>query len=102
MPIYEYRCQSCGVILEFLVRGQAPSACGDKCRLQGPMEERGQGKLERILSAPAAVARPDAIGHEGPTAQRAADAGFTVYKKEDAANRIYRKQAGSGPDWVQR
>jgi putative FmdB family regulatory protein len=44
MPIYEYRCQTCGQRVEILVRSgmSAPPACPD-C---------GSTLLERLLSAP--------------------------------------------------
>ena len=43
MPIYEYRCQTCGLQFELLVRGDDAPAC-----------ERCSGKnLEKLLSLPA-------------------------------------------------
>ncbi|MCS6913213.1 MAG: hypothetical protein RMK29_04690 [Myxococcales bacterium] len=49
MPIYEYRCE-CGAVLEVLDRlGTKRDVCGELCVRS---EERGQGRLERWLSAP--------------------------------------------------
>lgn len=103
MPIYEFVCQKCGAHIEALVRiSDVPTTCGTHCQLKPDQEGHGSGPLQRKMSAPAAVARPESINREGPSTKQMADAGFTVYKKADAERRIYRKESGSGPDWVQR
>ena len=103
MPIYEFNCEKCGNDLELLIPfSQIPQKCGPHCCLKAEVAGAGEGTLKRLISRPANVKDPQSIGHSAPTTKQMGDAGFTVYKKEDAANRIYRKTAGSGPDWVQR
>jgi putative FmdB family regulatory protein len=104
MPIYEFVCQHCNARFEQLMKSSdTPQAlCGRLCKLERSDENFGVGDLQRVISAPAAVARPEFINREGPSTKQMADSGFTVYKKEDPERRIYKKQSGSGPDWVQR
>ena len=45
MPIYEYKCQSCGQVSEFLVHGGSESE-DHKC------PDCGSRSLERVLSVP--------------------------------------------------
>ena len=101
MPIYEFVCEQCGEHLELLVRGGAsPEKCGKHC--QAMEGDYGQGTLKRVVSRPAAVTRPEHIGHEGPTAKQAGAAGFGVYKKTGDGPGHYRKESGPGPDSIQR
>jgi hypothetical protein len=54
MPIYEYVCE-CGATLESLESvGTCRSECGELCQRSAKRQqpERGQGKIERVLSAP--------------------------------------------------
>ena len=103
MPIYEFTCEQCGKNLELLVPfSKIPSVCGNHCGLTADQPGAGQGRLKRLMSRPAAVKDPESIGQSSPTTKKMGDAGFTVYKKEDAATGTYRKQSGSGPDTIQR
>ncbi len=97
MPIYEYRCQTCGAILEFLVRsGKEPTVCGDSCTAASG-SQRGKGKLSKIISKPADVKRPERIGR-GLSDKEVEKAGFTRLKKESGG---YRRTAGTGaPEWI--
>jgi len=51
MPIYEYRCQQCGEILEVRQRMDDPplEQCGDRCRTEDPAL-RGAGHLDKVMS----------------------------------------------------
>jgi hypothetical protein len=58
MPIYEYRCE-CGATLESLESvGSKRALCGELCQKQAraasgdSLPPVGQGRLERLLSAP--------------------------------------------------
>jgi putative FmdB family regulatory protein len=96
MPVYEYRCEACGCQLEVLVRGSAPpTVCGERCP-----SGRGDGPLVKIISAPAAVSRPESIGHEGPSDKEIGKAGFTKYVREGKGT--YRKTAGPGEAYIQK
>ena len=95
MPVYEYRCETCGCRLEILVRGAAPTLCGDHCPSQ-----RGDGVLVKVISAPAAVSRPESIGREGPSDKKIGESGFTKYVREGKGT--YRKTAGPGEAYIQK
>ncbi|MFH1436867.1 MAG: zinc ribbon domain-containing protein [Pseudomonadota bacterium] len=58
MPIYEYKCNTCGRISEFLVSGKEPagSAQCPSC---------GGRRMERVLSAPGGITIQDKGGHAG-------------------------------------
>jgi len=52
MPLYEYRCQSCGTRFERLVRSTAPTATAGDDRAQAPLvcPKCADSKVERLLS----------------------------------------------------
>jgi putative FmdB family regulatory protein len=93
MPIFEYRCEQCQARLEVFVRGQPPELCGERCP-----SGRGDGPLTKMISRPAAVARPDSIGREGPSDKKIGEGGFTKYVREGKG--AYRKTAGPGENYL--
>lgn len=51
MPIYEYRCEECGDVLEVRQRMDDPllETCGDRCRNDDP-GARGTGRVSKQFS----------------------------------------------------
>lgn len=83
MPIYEYRCEDCGEVLELFLQPSDPEPrlCGYRCPLGREDERRGGGLVARVLSAPAPAVQSVLLG-DRPTAQQIEKAGFTVYRNE--------------------
>ncbi len=92
MPIFEYRCEACGELLEVLVRGAAAepalcAACG--------------GKLTRLLSLPADLKRMDGFFHKDNFSDsEIASKGLTKYVNR--GDGTYEKAAGTGPSILDR
>lgn len=101
MPIYEYRCQDCGALLEVFQQPSDPSPglCGYRCRL-GPGDDpevRGSGQLVRVMSAAGGIVR-SAFFNDRPTTDQLRQAGFTTFHNEGTGLR--RGVGELGPDWV--
>jgi len=92
MPIFEYRCEGCGEILEALVRGlEAEPAL---CQVCG-------GELARLVSVPADLKRLGGFFHkENFSDAEIASKGFTKYVNR--GDGTYEKAAGSGPSIIDR
>lgn len=87
MPIFEYRCEACGELLEALVRGAEaePSLCG-VCG----------GKLVRMVSVPADLKRLGGFFHKEKFSDaEIASKGLTKYVNR--GDGTYEKASGSGP-----
>ncbi len=100
MPIHDYRCLDCGRRFEAVVRaGQVLEKCGSYC-MPGPgVKQYGGGRVERLLSAPAAVKRPGRKDRIGDT--DLGKKGFSKYVNEGGGK--FRKVAGDkGPDVIHR
>ncbi len=80
MPLFEYRCLTCGKELVILQPSSDPARmCGPHC-VADP--RRGDGELERLLSAPAPVSK-SAVSVTGKLDYaRAKEKGFQVLKKD--------------------
>ena len=92
MPIFEYRCDACGEILEVLVRGSEPEPA--KC----PVCE---GALARMMSLPADLKRMDGFFHKDNFSDsEIASKGLTKYVNR--GDGTYEKAAGSGPKIMDR
>jgi len=102
MPIHDYRCLDCGQRFEAVVRsGQVLETCGRYC-LPGPgVKQYGGGRVERVLSVPAAVKQPSRGGRKGKESDAGLAAkGFTKYVNEGGGR--FRKVAGKGPKVIHR
>ena len=99
MPIYEYKCQDCGEILDiFHDMNTQVNRCGFRCQLppETQAEIRGMGLLSRCISH--FSSREGAQMRDKPTAQDVGQKGFAVYKNEGEGT--IRKIAGRGPDVI--
>lgn len=103
MPIYEYRCETCGAELEILHGiGKTPQTCGLHCRRRDA-GAFGQGTLVRkitaarintgnaVLKDPLA-ARRDPQGLSEKDIDRARTKGMTVYRRDSSGG--YFKDGG--------
>ena len=125
MPLYTYRCDTCGETLEILHRVDALRLrCGLDCKVRGAAAF-GKGEITRLVQAPnlgtsdksaapsreerrrearrrAALARMGGPVTEAELA-RVRDAGLTVYRKESAGS-WERDGAGAegSPDRIER
>ena len=92
MPIFEYRCEACGEMLEALVRGA--EAEPERCAACG-------GKLSRLVSAPADLKRLGGFFHKEKFSDaEIASKGLTKYVNR--GDGTYEKAAGSGPSIIDR
>jgi putative FmdB family regulatory protein len=57
MPLYEYLCQDCGEITEFLVTGTDDKPCCQAC---------GRSRLKKLLSAPSSLSGKSSSRLPGP------------------------------------
>src|SRR5512141_3104039 len=92
MPIFEYRCEGCGEILEALVRGSdvEPSSCA-ACG----------GKLSRLVSLPADLKRLGGFFHKEKFSDaEIASKGLTKYVTR--GDGTYETAAGSAPSIIDR
>jgi putative FmdB family regulatory protein len=80
MPLFEYRCTTCGRTLEILQPSSDPARlCGPHC-VADP--RRGDGELERLISVPAPTGK-SAVSATGKLDYgKAKDKGFKVLKKD--------------------
>ncbi len=91
MPLFDYRCGSCGAVREHLVR--PPSEEPSSCPCGGP--------LERLAPTPADLKRHDGFYHKETFSDRdIASRGLTKYVNR--GDGTYEKAAGNGPDRVGR
>ncbi|RME25895.1 MAG: hypothetical protein D6798_07860 [Deltaproteobacteria bacterium] len=99
MPIYEYRCEDCGAIIEVFQQPGDPSPhlCGYRCRLD-PADDtdglRGMGRLRRKLAVPGGVISPT-IRKDRPTLADAERAGFSTWVNE--GGKLVRATGEAGP-----
>ena len=79
MPIFEYRCLTCGKALEILQPTSHPARlCGPHCVAE---PRRGDGELERLVSAPAPTGH-SAVSVTGKVdVDKAGEKGFEVHKR---------------------
>jgi putative FmdB family regulatory protein len=94
MPLYRYRCKTCGKELEILQPSNHPARlCGPHC-VADP--RRGDGDLERQIVLPAPPARGAVSATGKLDVDRAANKGFSAYKRQGDGS--YEKLAGKdGP-----
>ena len=99
MPLFEYRCEDCGALLELLLKDESsgPRMCGFRCPLPPDSlhEARGMGALQRQNSSFSTVqnlARRQTI-----TPEQAAKAGMTMYANE-GGGRLRKISGRQGPD----
>lgn len=80
MPLFEYRCLTCGKTLEILQPSNEPARlCGPHC-VADP--RRGDGELERLVSTPARTPQ-SAVSVTGKIDYgKAKEKGFQVLKKD--------------------
>ncbi len=104
MPLYTYRCDTCGETLEILHRMDALRIrCGLDCKIRGS-GAFGQGEVTRLVEVPNLSSAPKTVGPSrevrraearrqaalarmgGPVTEaeldKVRDAGLTVYRKE--------------------
>ncbi len=101
MPIYEYRCEDCGGVLEVFQQpgDHSPRICGPRCLL-GPQDDadlRGTGQLTRKLAVPTGVISPT-IRKDAPSLRDAERAGFSTWVNE--GGRLVRATGDLGPKVV--
>ena len=91
MPLFDYQCQTCGEIREFLLRGAEADPVSCACG----------GTLARLVSNPADLKRMDNFFHkETYSDKEIGSRGLTKYVNR--GDGTYEKAAGSGPDRVGR
>ncbi|MFT5680090.1 MAG: hypothetical protein ACI8RZ_000995 [Myxococcota bacterium] len=96
MPLFEFRCEDCGSMLELLLSDGAkgPKSCGFRCPLPPTSTHaaRGMGTLTRQVSTFAAV--QSVALSQTVTPEQAAKAGMTTYANEGGGK--LRRIAGTG------
>ena len=101
MPLFEYRCEDCGSVLELLLKDgtRGPKACGFRCPLppDSTHDARGMGTLTRQASTFAAVSSVELS--QTITPERAARAGLTTYANE-GGGRLRRVAGTGGPETI--
>ena len=102
MPLFEYRCDDCGSVLELLLKDgtSGPRSCGFRCPLPPDSlhDARGMGSLTRQVSTFAAV---HSIGlRQTITPERAAKAGLTAYANE-GGGRLRKLSGRHGPETIE-
>ena len=102
MPLFEYRCEDCGSVLELLLKDSArgPRSCGFRCPLppDSTHRARGMGSLTRQVSTFAAVRSVDLS--QTVTPERAAKAGLTTYANE-GGGRLRKISGQHGPETIE-
>ena len=99
MPIYEYKCQDCGAILDILHDMNAQvKRCGFRCQIppENQDDNRGLGLLARSL--PTFTTRNGSQMREKPSARDMEKHGFSIYKNEGGGT--IKKITGKGPDVI--
>lgn len=102
MPLFEYRCEDCGSVLELLLKdgSMGPRACGFRCPLppESTHSARGMGSLTRQASTFAAVHSIDLS--QTVTPERAAKAGLSTYANE-GGGRLRKISGQHGPETIE-
>ncbi len=102
MPIYEYRCDDCGAIIEVFQQPGDPSPrlCGYRCKLDAAHDDeglRGMGALNRKLAVPGGLISRT-IRKDAPSLADAQRAGFSTWVNE--GGKLVRATGDAGPKVV--
>ena len=120
MPLYTYRCLTCGAELEVLHRtDQLRTRCGLDCQLKGA-GDFGKGEVDRVVAAPHVAVESRTIEGPSPRELRRAEArrqaalarmggglseaeigklkkgGLSVYRRD--SDTTWRRDGGAGED----